>query len=66
MDGPTELIGIDDEFASQTAEEGEEDGEEGTEDGADGSVGLINTGPVSLELPIDDPVTSGNDGPIGN
>jgi hypothetical protein len=71
MDGPTELGSIEDEFANGESQAGEgsdeeEDGEESEDDGADGSVGLINTGPVSLELPIDDPVTSGNDGPVGN
>ncbi len=65
MDGPTELGVIDDEFAQDQSEDSEEEGEEG-EGGSDGSVGLINAGPVSLELPIEDPVTSGSDGPIGN
>jgi hypothetical protein len=41
----------------------EEDGE--GDGGVDASVGLINTGPVSLDITIDDPVTSGSDGPSG-
>ena len=38
-----------------------DDGQSGT----DISVQLINTTPLQVQVPIDEPVTSGNDGPGG-
>jgi hypothetical protein len=47
---------------SEATEETEEESKD-SKARVDASIGLINTGPVSLELTIDDPVTSGSDGP---
>jgi hypothetical protein len=46
------------------SEDEEEDGED-SEGGVDARVGIINTGPVSIDVPIDEPVTSGCDAPGG-
>jgi len=51
--------------ADSTGEEEDSDDGEDSETKVDASVGLINTGPVSLDVPIDDPVTSGGDAPGG-
>jgi hypothetical protein len=52
-----------DESADDGGEEEEADGED---NGFDPTFGLINTKPLSLDLPIEEPVTSGGDGPVGN
>ena len=53
-------------FDEGTDEASDEDDDEDSSDedsSVDASVGLINTGPVSVEPPVEEPVTSGNDGP---
>ena len=46
------------------ASDADDDEDSSDEDSSvDASVGLINTGPVSVEWPVEEPVTSGNDGP---
>jgi len=77
MNSPSDLIAgnDDDEIFGPGGEQlaGEEgDGDEDddqsddSESGADASVGIINTGPVSIDQPVDEPVTSGSDGPGGS
>jgi hypothetical protein len=76
MNGPSDLISNNDDdeifgpggeqLAGEGDDEGEdEEGEDG-ESGSDASIGIINTGPVSIDQPVDEPVTSGNDGPGGS
>jgi hypothetical protein len=58
-----------DEFASDSSDDESSDDDEDSGDDSstnvDASVGLINTGPVSIEPPIEEPVTSGSDAPGG-
>jgi hypothetical protein len=66
MDTPMNLAdNTTDSSDEGTEEEGDEEGE-GGDSGYDGSLGLINTSPLRIEVPIDEPVTSGSDGPMGN
>jgi hypothetical protein len=43
-----------------------EDDEAQAEVNADASLGLINSGPVQVNIQVDDPVTSGSDGAVGD
>ena len=77
--GPVGLMGPSDFSTTQdqgtgASEEGEASGEGDEEEAADEEqdgeqvdilFSLINTAPVSLDQPIEEPVTSGNDGPSG-
>ena len=56
-----ELLG-DEEEGDDEEDEGEDDGKGGVDAGS----ALINTGPVSIETPVDEPVTSGADSPDGS
>ncbi|HEX6072254.1 MAG TPA: hypothetical protein VFY95_04525, partial [Sphingomicrobium sp.] len=50
-----------------TDEEGaaDEDSDAEGDSGFDPSLGLINAAPLSRTPPIEEPVTSGSDGPVG-
>ena len=73
MNDPKGQVAGSDEFAGDvgesgeeaTEEEEEEEGEEEGSGGVDAGSTLINTGPVSIDPPIDQPVTSGADVPTG-
>jgi hypothetical protein len=56
-----------DETAQENQDE-ESDSEEGgdKQTNVDASLGLINTGPVSVDLTVDQPITSGSDGMISD
>jgi hypothetical protein len=68
MDSPTD-IGPSDAGSSEesTDEEGtaDEDSDAEGNSGFDPSLGLINAAPLSLTPAIEEPVTSGSDGPVG-
>jgi hypothetical protein len=71
MNSPSAMSGSD-EFASSGDSSGDDEADDDDEDSGDdskgsvdASVGLINTGPVSIETPIEEPVTSGSDAPGG-
>jgi hypothetical protein len=70
MDSPSDLPfdeGADDGSGGgdDEADEEEEAADEEGSGNADASVGLINTGPVSIDQPVEEPVTSGSDIPGG-
>jgi hypothetical protein len=75
MSSPSDLIaGNDDDeifgpggeqLAGEDSEDSDEDEADDGGSDADASVGIINTGPVSIDQPVDEPVTSGSDGPGG-
>jgi hypothetical protein len=77
MEGPSALVSTEAEFGDPsstddgTQDESDEESEEEEEESEDtkakvnAGTGLINSGPVTLDVTIEQPVTSGNDGPGG-
>ena len=50
-----------DQDSDQSDDESDDSGDD-SQTSADATLGLINTGPVNVNPPIDDPITSGGDG----
>jgi hypothetical protein len=45
----------------------DEDSDEGDDESSvDATLGLVNTGPVNIDQPVDEPITSGGDGGFGD
>lgn len=67
MESPSEVAAVDTSEEAVSEEETEEEGEEESSDTAvDAGRGLINTGPMSVDQPVDEGVTSGSDGVTGD
>jgi hypothetical protein len=66
MNSPSDLGSQ--ETAQENQDEEGDDSEEGgdKQTNVDASLGLINTGPVSVDLTVDQPITSGSDGMISD
>jgi hypothetical protein len=64
LNGPSDLGAQ--ETAQEQQDEESDDGDEGgdKQSNVDATLGLINTGQVSVDLPVDQPITSGSDGLI--
>jgi hypothetical protein len=63
MSSPLDLAGD-----GQSDESSDEDSEDSGDDqgSVDATLGLVNTGPVNIDQPVDEPITSGGDGGFGD
>lgn len=67
MTSPLDL-GSNDPSDSPSDQNSDEDSDDSGDDqtNVDAALGLVNTGPVNLDQPVDEPITSGGDGGFGD
>jgi hypothetical protein len=65
MTSPLDL-GSNDPSDPTDQDESDDSDDSGDESSADATLGLINTGPVNVTVPVDEPITSGGDGGAGD
>ena len=63
MSSPLDL-GTNDPADDQSEQDSDDDSEDSGDDqsSVDATLGLVNTGPVNVNPPVDEPITSGGDG----
>jgi hypothetical protein len=67
MTSPLDL-GVNGQGDEQSDQQSDEDSDDSGDDQTkvDAALGLVNTGPVNIDQPVDEPVTSGGDGGFGD